>query len=121
LTGADALDLSDIGYQAGTGASFAGNTNGGTLTVTDGSNAAHIALVGNYTTSGWTLSSDGNGGTTLVDPPLGSSSISQTMALLGQQIASSWTDTGSTGGGTFGHSETSVWSPAPANALTRSA
>jgi hypothetical protein len=70
LTGADALDLSDVGYGPNTRASFSGNSKGGTLTVTDGSNTAHIALLGNYLSSGWTLSSDGNGGVVVVDPPL---------------------------------------------------
>ncbi|HEY7852394.1 MAG TPA: hypothetical protein VIB82_05420 [Caulobacteraceae bacterium] len=38
------------------------------LTVPDGTHTAHIKFAGNYTTSGWTLSSDGHGGTTVVDP-----------------------------------------------------
>ena len=41
---------------------------GGTLTVTDGTHTANIALLGNYLSSSWTLSSDGNGGTVVVDP-----------------------------------------------------
>src|SRR5260370_38273208 len=45
-----------------------GNTPGGTLTVTDGTDTANIALQGNYLSSTWTLSSDGNGGTIVVDP-----------------------------------------------------
>ena len=70
LTGADAIDLADISYGANTKATFSGNANGGTLTVTDGTQTANIALSGNYLTSGWTLSSDGHGGTVVVDPPL---------------------------------------------------
>ena len=69
LTGADAIDLADISYGANTKASFSGNANGGTLTVTNGTQTANIALLGNYLTSGWTLSSDGHGGTVVVDPP----------------------------------------------------
>ena len=68
LAGADALDLADISYGANTTASFLGNTSGGTLTVTDGSHTANITLTGNYLSSGWTLSSDGQGGTVVVDP-----------------------------------------------------
>jgi len=68
LIGSDALDLSDVSYGASTTATFLGNTNGGTLTVTDGSHTANIALVGDYLSSGWTLSSDGSGGTIVVDP-----------------------------------------------------
>ena len=45
-----------------------GNATGGTLTVTDGTKTAHIALSGDYLSSTWTLSSDGKGGTTVVDP-----------------------------------------------------
>ena len=70
LTGSDAVDLADVSYGANTTATFSGNVNGGTLTVTDGTDTAHIALLGDYLKSGWTLSSDGNGGTIVVDPPL---------------------------------------------------
>ena len=68
LTGADAIDLADVGYGANTRATFSGNANGGTLTVTNGTQTANIALLGNYLTSGWTLSGDGHGGTVVVDP-----------------------------------------------------
>ena len=69
LAGADAIDLANIGYGANTQATFLGNTTGGTLTVTDGSKTAKIALEGDYLSSTWTLSSDGKGGTIVVDPP----------------------------------------------------
>ena len=68
LPGSDALDLADVSYGANTTATFLGNTDGGTLTVTDGTHTANIALQGNYLSSSWTLSSDGNGGTIVVDP-----------------------------------------------------
>jgi hypothetical protein len=68
LAGTDALDLADISYGANTTATFLGNTTGGALTVTDGIHTANIALSGNYLSSGWTLSSDGQGGTVVVDP-----------------------------------------------------
>jgi hypothetical protein len=68
LAGADALDLVDVSYGGSTTATFLGNTTGGTLTVSDGVHTASIALNGNYLSSSWTLSSDGNGGTTVVDP-----------------------------------------------------
>src|ERR1700733_12062870 len=63
LAGTDALDLADISYGATTTATFSGNASGGTLTVTDGTNTANIALVGNYLSSNWDLSSNANGGT----------------------------------------------------------
>ena len=68
LSGSDAIDLADVSYGSNTQATFLGNDNGGTLTVTDGTQTANIDLVGNYLSSYWTLSSDGNGGTTVVDP-----------------------------------------------------
>ena len=68
LAGSDALDLADVSYGIQTQATFLGNTTGGTLTVTDGVHTANIALQGNYLSSTWTLSSDGNGGTVVVDP-----------------------------------------------------
>jgi hypothetical protein len=40
----------------------------GTLTVTDGSHTANIALLGNYLASTFVASSDGHGGTNVVDP-----------------------------------------------------
>ncbi|WFU39379.1 Ig-like domain-containing protein [Bradyrhizobium sp. CB82] len=64
------LDLKDIVYGAGTSASFSGSTAGGTLTVVDAQNhTAHISLVGDYTKSSFNLSSDGTGGTLVIDPP----------------------------------------------------
>ena len=68
LAGSDALDLADLSYGPNTTATFSGNINGGTLTVTNGTETANIALVGDYLKSGWTLSSDGHGGTVVVDP-----------------------------------------------------
>ncbi|WP_291736527.1 hypothetical protein, partial [Bradyrhizobium sp.] len=48
---------------------FSGNTTRGTLTVTDGTVTASVALLGNYMASTFTASSDGHGGTLVVDPP----------------------------------------------------
>jgi hypothetical protein len=69
------LDLADIAFGANTTLGYtpnAGNT-GGTLSITDGTNTANLALLGTYATGNFTLSSDGNGGTAVVDPPLGAS------------------------------------------------
>ena len=68
LSGSDAIDLADISYGADTQVTFLGNAAGGTLTVTDGTESANIALVGDYLSSTWDLSSDGHGGVTVVDP-----------------------------------------------------
>jgi len=69
LTGATALDLGDIDFINGTTkATYSGTATSGTLTVTDGTHTAHITLEGNYTSSTFTVSSDGHGGTKVVDP-----------------------------------------------------
>ena len=66
----DQIDLKDISYGAGTTVSYSGNASGGVLTVTDAqSHTAHLSLVGNYANSSFNLSSDGNGGTMVIDPP----------------------------------------------------
>ena len=67
----DILDLRDIAYGTGTKVSFSGDSSGGVLTVTDAQNhAAHLTLVGDYTHSTFNLSSDGAGGTLVIDPPM---------------------------------------------------
>ena len=64
------IDLKDIAYGAGTSASFSGTAAGGVLTVVDAQNhAAHLSLVGDYTRSTFNTSSDGTGGTLVIDPP----------------------------------------------------
>ncbi len=68
-TGATSLDLRDIGFVSSSEATFSGTRTGGVLTVTDGTHTAQIRLVGNYTASTWTCSSDGAGGVVVVDPP----------------------------------------------------
>jgi 20S proteasome alpha/beta subunit len=71
LSSSDQIDLKDIAFVPGTTESYAGNSSGGVLTVTDAQNhTANISLAGNYTNSTFTLSSDGHGGTTVVDPPV---------------------------------------------------
>ncbi len=66
-TGASSLDLRDIGFVGAGEASFSGTAADGTLTVTDGTHTAHIKLAGNYLSSTFTASSDGHGGTIVVD------------------------------------------------------
>jgi GDSL-like Lipase/Acylhydrolase len=64
----DALDLTDINYALGTTkATYSGNTAGGTLTVTDGTHVANIALLGNYMAAAFVTASDGGTGTLVVD------------------------------------------------------
>ena len=49
----DALDLFDIGFGAGGTRGYSGNgdNSGGTLSMSDGTNTANIALISNYTAS----------------------------------------------------------------------
>jgi hypothetical protein len=72
-SGTTAFDLQDIALIAGTTkATYSGGAKSGTLTVTDGTRTAHIALKGDYRTSAFVASSDGMGGTMIVDPIPGS-------------------------------------------------
>jgi hypothetical protein len=69
LVGADALDLRDIAFASVQNPTYSGTSSGGTLTVTDGTQTANIALLGNYMAASFVASSDGHGGTSVVDPP----------------------------------------------------
>jgi len=64
----DKIDLGDIGYSSGTTLDYAANAtdSGGVLTLSDGTHTADLALIGNYTSSSFELSSDGHGGTELL-------------------------------------------------------
>ncbi len=86
LGGGTALDLEDIGYTKGvTTATFKENAAGtsGVLTVTDRTHTAKITLAGNFSSSTFTTSGDGHGGTKVVDPPASASA-----ALFASQAAS---------------------------------
>jgi hypothetical protein len=70
----NSLDLANIAYAPGMTVGYQPNTSGpagGLLTV----GSANIALLGNYMASMFVASSDGHGGTTVVDPPRTSSPI----------------------------------------------
>jgi hypothetical protein len=67
-SGGTSLDLADIGFVGSSEATFSGTTKSGILTVTDGTHTAHIHLTGNYTRASFVASSDGHGGTIVVDP-----------------------------------------------------
>ena len=71
-SGGTTLDLGDIGFASGTTtAAYSGSSTGGTLTVTDGTHTSHIALLGDFTHSTFTVSGDGHGGTAVIDPAVG--------------------------------------------------
>lgn len=87
-----ALDLKDISFIAGTTtATFndTGGTSSGVLTVTDGTHTANIKLVGDYAVSKFVVSSDGSGGTKVVDPAAGGGHpwLAQAAAGLGSPAA----------------------------------
>jgi hypothetical protein len=69
LTASDTIDLANLAYGAQMTAHYSGTSTGGTLSVGNGTQTDLIALLGNYTSSAFTLSSDGHGGTNVVDPP----------------------------------------------------
>jgi 20S proteasome alpha/beta subunit len=64
----DTLDLADINFAAHQQPVFLDGTSGGTLSITDGTHTANIALLGSYMASTFIASSDGHGGTYIVDP-----------------------------------------------------
>jgi hypothetical protein len=70
LTGSDQIDLANINWQAAqvSSVNYSATTNVTTLVITDGQHISTILLVGDYTSSTWTFSSDGSGGTIVVDP-----------------------------------------------------
>ncbi len=76
----DSIELQGIAFGATTTLAFSENNShaGGTLTVTDGTHTAAIALLGNYMASTFTLSNDGHNGTSIVDPHV---SAAQTVSL----------------------------------------
>jgi len=69
MSGQDRIDFTDINFATVQKPTYAGNSSGGTLVVTDGTHTANITLVGNYLTSTFVPSNDGHGGTPVVDPP----------------------------------------------------
>ncbi|MGO9685144.1 MAG: hypothetical protein ACLPTZ_21650, partial [Beijerinckiaceae bacterium] len=85
LTGQDTLDLLHIVPATVRIPTYTGNSSGGTLTVTDGTRTANIALLGNYLASTFVASSDGHGGTAIIDPAL--TSFNQQMVLTPPQHA----------------------------------
>src|SRR5262245_28565203 len=71
MTGQDTLDLRDISFATIHSPTYSGTSTGGTLSVSDGTHSAQIALLGNYLASTFVASSDGHGGTNVVDPSIG--------------------------------------------------
>jgi hypothetical protein len=70
MTGQDTIDFTDIDFAKVQQPTYSGDSSGGILNVTDGTHTAAIAMLGNYLASTFVPSSDGHGGTNVVDPPL---------------------------------------------------
>jgi hypothetical protein len=74
--GGTQLDLVDIAFgRKSTDASFAGNVDGGVLTVTDGTHTAQIKLKGDYVGDTFAVSSDKQGGTLVTATLAGAPSV----------------------------------------------
>jgi autotransporter passenger strand-loop-strand repeat protein len=69
------IDLSDISYSLSTTLGYICDVNSGTLTVSDGTHTAVLALLGQYVVGNFTMQSDGHGGTLITDPPVDQSSL----------------------------------------------
>src|SRR5262249_2769452 len=82
MTGQDTIDFADINFGTVNQPSFSGNSSGGALSVTDGAHSANIALLGNYLASTFVASSDGHGGTNIIDPQQTSASEQMVVAQL---------------------------------------
>jgi hypothetical protein len=69
FSGQDQIDLGDIRFGADTTLSYTANSSdtGGTLSLSDGSHIANIALFGQYTAASFTSRIDGSGGTIIGD------------------------------------------------------
>jgi hypothetical protein len=120
----DVIDLANITAGANATIRYTGSNSPGTLTVSDGTHTASFALLGNYSLGNFTASSDGHGGTSVVDPPLPSSqtggsppeylaqdpadwfgAVDQQMAVWAQHMASAFPSSG------FGTGVTSTVGP----------
>jgi HYR domain len=73
----NSLDLADITFGRDTTLVYApnGDNTAGTLSASDGSHNANIALLSQYMASSFVMASDGHGGTLITDPPSGQTQI----------------------------------------------
>jgi Tryptophan-rich Synechocystis species C-terminal domain len=92
LTPTDHIDFADVNFNS-VALGYSGNNSPGTLTVSDGTHTASLAVLGNHSLANFTASSDGHGGTIVVDPPLtgeAGGSLDQQVALFSQYMASAF-------------------------------
>ena len=78
LSGDNTINLTAFTL-TGAKASYSGTTTAGVLTVSNATQTATIHLIGNYTASSWSLTSDSHGGVIVKDPP--AALLTQTMAM----------------------------------------
>ena len=64
------VDLADIAIATLQPFSYTDSGGSGTLTVTDGTHVAHLALIGSYVAGNFKTNADGGGGTVIFDPPI---------------------------------------------------
>ena len=69
---AETIDLTTVDFATAT-LGYVGNSLSGTLTVTDGTNTARLAMLGSYVAANFHLADDHHGGTLVFDPPVDSS------------------------------------------------
>ena len=86
----DVIDLTDIVGGANASLTYSGNGSPGTLTVTDGTHTAKLAMLGNYSLGNFIASSDGSGGTSIADPPLPNQSADSPSAIETDESSSTW-------------------------------
>ena len=68
---AETIDLTTVDFATAT-LGYVGNSLSGTLTVTDGTNTARLAMLGSYVAANFHLADDHHGGTLVFDPPVSS-------------------------------------------------
>ncbi len=98
-SGGTSLDLVDIGFVSSTEATFSGTTKSGTLTVTDGVHTAKIKLKGDYMGSTFVATSDGHGGTIVVDPKTATATAPPITQAPAHQFIAAMAGLGRLGGG----------------------
>jgi hypothetical protein len=69
ISGQDTIDFADINFASAQQPTYSGTNSGGTLTVTDGTHTAPIALLGQYMAASFVTSADVFGGTLVQDSP----------------------------------------------------
>ncbi len=115
LTPTDQIDFADVSFNSLT-LGYSGNNSPGTLTVSDGTHTASLAVLGNHSLANFTASSDGHGGTIVVDPPLAGqsdSSLDQRVALFSQYMASAFPAGGAASSNDVEGSESGIGIVAP--------